>query len=129
MLFYAVFATENTLTVIFTLTQNYKLTSLFNGAYREGLFSKFSALLEILNDTWSVLADRMYIHVSQFRPNIALAWSSVLQSVSSIDTYLVYFLFSKRWFEVHFKFSGLCIWYENSYQFLIFLVFPISFDN
>lgn len=64
-----------TLQLYLPLTQNYKLTSLFNGAYREGLFSKFSALLEILNDTWSVLADRVSIHVSQFRPNIGLAWS------------------------------------------------------
>lgn len=123
-----------TLQLYLPLTQNYKLTSLLNGAYREGLFSEFSGLLETLNDTWSVLADRVSIHVSQFRPNIDLAWteksaSSVLQSVSSIDTCLVYFLFSKRWFDVHFKFSGLCIWYENSYQFLIFWVFSISFDN
>lgn len=40
-----------TLQLYLPFTQNYNLTSLFNGAYREGLFSEFSGLLETLNDT------------------------------------------------------------------------------
>lgn len=40
-----------TLQLYLPLTQNYKLTILLNGAYREGLFSEFSGLLETLNDT------------------------------------------------------------------------------